>query len=333
MIRRSETPAISSSGRSGFTLIELLVVIAIIGALAAILLPAVQNAREAARRSECLNNLKQMITACHNYHDAHKSFPSGIISGNTGSSSLTLPEPALIPLGQPTSAGPPPAVTLTNWTYADDWGWAAFILPQMGQGTTNVNFSEPKSSGNNQSAIQVVLPSYVCASASMPNARPVVGGQPLGGAAYLTYRGNGGSSPPPGSAAGSPTTNGIFFRDSSVSFGMIRDGESNTLAIGESMFGYWGDGLSGLARMADDDFNGQPDWGTDGNSPSATPSTFDTYYNAGGNQFFGFGSWHRDLVQFALADGSSRSFSKTIDFRIVRDMCTKDGAERVNVPK
>ena len=102
----------------GFTLVELLVVISIIGVLIALLLPAVQTAREAARRMSCGNNLKQMGLAIQNYHTARQRLPAGYLSF-------------------PTSDGSGPAearIDPLTWDAAPGWGWGAQLLPYLEQG-------------------------------------------------------------------------------------------------------------------------------------------------------------------------------------------------------
>ncbi|MBC7819778.1 MAG: DUF1559 domain-containing protein [Planctomycetaceae bacterium] len=304
--------------RSGFTLIELLVVIAIIALLAALLLPAVQQAREAARRTECSNNLKQMALACHMYTDSHKCFPSGFITSPTAGFSVPFPAPINVPLGPPIN-GIVQQVALSDWTYSDSWSWQALILSDMKMSTVGVNFNAPKydpmAAGmvtDNLVACQQLIATYTCPSSALPASRP-------SGYGYSNYRGN----------IGSNNGTGMMFQDSAVKFREIRDGESSTLLIGESLMGFWGDGNSCCARFADDDNNNIHDRGTDGMIPTMRPSSFDTYWTTSSIHFFGFGSWHADLCHFAFADGSTQKISKNIDFKILKALSTRDGGERV----
>jgi prepilin-type N-terminal cleavage/methylation domain-containing protein/prepilin-type processing-associated H-X9-DG protein len=137
--------------RRGFTLIELLVVIAIIGILIALLLPAVQQAREAARRTQCRNNLKQLGIALHNYHDAHRVFPPAYV-GNFSASG-----------------------TINGVSYPDDngngpsgFGWGALLLPQLDQQPlyNKFNFSLACWDPANAAAAATKLPAFLCPSAT-----------------------------------------------------------------------------------------------------------------------------------------------------------------------
>jgi prepilin-type N-terminal cleavage/methylation domain-containing protein len=194
-------------GNSAFTLIELLVVIAILAVLLGLLLPAVQKVREAAARTQCGNNLKQIGLALHNYHDTQGSFPAGYLCPPQADPSFTDP----------------------------GWGWSAQLLPFLEQDNLHrqINFSLPVAHPSQAAVRTTVLKVFVC-PADRATGRFMVqdeAGQPLTEAATNSYAACYGAG---GEIADEPDAgNGLFFRNSRVRFGDVTDGTSNTLAVGE----------------------------------------------------------------------------------------------------
>jgi prepilin-type N-terminal cleavage/methylation domain-containing protein/prepilin-type processing-associated H-X9-DG protein len=210
--------------RSGFTLIELLIVISIIGMLVGILLPAVQSTREAARRSQCANNMKQIGLALHNFEGAKKVFPPGYITAPNN--------PAMGPVDPDfNDAGP-------------GWGWLALLMPYMEETSIyhmlkmNLECWDPA----NAAAVANTVPSFLCPSDSPgqnTNPGPTVtitdtNDQPMG---VVYGRSNYVSS------VGSTTLwcswpvtvlpNGPIFRDSQIRHRDVTDGLSQTVFAGE----------------------------------------------------------------------------------------------------
>lgn len=273
--------------RGGFTLVELLVVIAIIGVLVALLLPAVQAAREAARRSQCQNNLKQIGLGLHNHHDIYGVFPTG---GRDYYSARTF------------ANGNPEVIN------RQDWGWLYQLLPFIEQ----QNQWEVAADAAVQSAL---IKTYFC-----PSRRPAT---LLGGSRGVNdYAGNAGTYTSTGYAWGDGY-NGVVVRNTqpTVGFAHITDGTSNVVFVGEkrldryAMGTFQCDDNEGYASGWDWDIIR---WGND--PPQPDRRGFDQCEVL-------FGGLHPAGVNFALCDGSVRHVSFQIDQTTFQRACIRNDGQ------
>jgi prepilin-type N-terminal cleavage/methylation domain-containing protein/prepilin-type processing-associated H-X9-DG protein len=216
--------------RGGFTLIELLVVIAILAMLIALLLPAVQSAREAARRAQCMNNLKQMGLAMHNYHEAMLVLPPGYVATKPFFDGATETSPG--------------------------WGWASMILPQLEQGAlfSAINFSLSIQAPANGTAAGTTVAGFLCPSDQYAGSTfPVTDG--LGGtvatvvpSSYAACTGDDAADVALG-FNNDGFGNGLFFRNSAIRVAAISDGTSQTIMLLERAWaiseGTWAGAVAG----------------------------------------------------------------------------------------
>ncbi|MBW3598218.1 MAG: DUF1559 domain-containing protein [Planctomycetes bacterium] len=335
--------SLPTSRRSAFTLVELLVVIAIIGILVALLLPAVQAAREAARRSSCSNNLKQLGLAMHNYHDTYKKLPAG---GRRGPRSRV--------------------------NRASEWSGMVQMLPYLEQGALHDLWATPNSNGyypaswDNVPENTLQIETFLCPSDTVPartNAAAGIGHKNYYFCYGTTISGNW-NSESNGPFSGSqdrPRVVDIYF-----DFAAIRDGTSNTIAMGERAhrpsnrritgnvaFNSTIDPATCLSFVAGREYAsgvsltswsagelwafGHPHWNCfvtvlPPNSPSCTNHGGDNLSNASG--IFSANSHHPGGVQVVMVDGSTQFISETINaqggisgFGVWGGMGTRDGGE------
>jgi prepilin-type N-terminal cleavage/methylation domain-containing protein len=336
-------------GLTGFTLVELLVVIAIIGILVALLLPAVQAAREAARRASCSNNLKNIGLACINFHDTagHLPYSIGIWPEDRDRSGMWIgPDGGKM---HPDNGGPG----------YNGKGWMVDILPQLEETAAYDRIMQaleespdPKEfrlvsptvgRGMAEAAIRDIiarqLPWHTCPSdpsAQLSNRQYYWQSVMVGTSSYKGVLGDsimtGGLGPPaafPGQGSepdchNTVDCNGLLWRSSyfyPISFRKITDGTSKTLMVGESVVEQ---DYHSAALHADGS------WATCGNplnyfvfpateeNLKPTPQWLPTR---------GFKSLHPGGAQFVNADGSVHFISESIDHNMYRSMSTRAGSD------
>jgi prepilin-type N-terminal cleavage/methylation domain-containing protein/prepilin-type processing-associated H-X9-DG protein len=209
--------SVRRSNRPGFTLIELLVVIAIIGVLIALLLPAVQAAREAARRAQCTNNLKQLGLALHNYHQTHEVFPGAYnasrLAGSIGFGGAWgsfSPQSMLLPFMEQNQIYN--AINF-NWISQGDQTGASYGLVQI-----------------NSTAIRTRVGNFLCPSAPLPRNTGFFGVNAPGNNYFASFGASAGFA---GTWNNGPPTGLFQYLGAPLGVRDVLDGTSNTVAFGE----------------------------------------------------------------------------------------------------
>lgn len=315
------------SKRRGFTLIELLVVIAIIGVLIALLLPAVQQVREAARRTQCRNNLKQIGIAMHNYIDVHGVLPmSNTTSGRIG---------GLLPKGVWLYPDP----TIYGGEYEDIHlhSWASLILPNLDQVNiyNSLNYLKSALDTSNRTMAEQIIPTYRCPTyngTSFSDASLYVSISPKFALRnYVTVSATNAAS------LGGSSPNGAIYPGSATKIEKITDGSSNTILVAETRetgSAVWLEGTTTtLARSLDASQCAAPpyDCARVGKTSLNDPNFFDAtpYLPFAISSYWGPSSQHAGIVQHLLADGSARSISDQVSISIYEALVTRAGGEVV----
>jgi prepilin-type N-terminal cleavage/methylation domain-containing protein/prepilin-type processing-associated H-X9-DG protein len=308
----------------GFTLIELLVVIAIIAVLIGLLLPAVQKVREAAARTKCQNNLKQIGLAMHNYHSSYGHFPPGYVSN-----------PPRLPAGAD-----------AEYDTGPGWGWATYLLPYLEQDNLyrTIDLKQGIEAPINAAARVQVLAVFRCPSDTPipPNEvfdvegdhHAVIARVAFSNYAAMFGRGEASETPDHG--------DGVFYRNSRVRLEGITDGTSQTLAAGERsgriVWGTWTGSVTG-AHVPARNGGGHHDDDDDHDHHEALGPALILGHtgfpphshgpNHPGSHVEDFSSRHTNGANMLMCDGSVRMFNSNINPFTWSALGSRNGGEVV----